>query len=205
MPLPTPDEVRAFLEDFGITNTVSTDAWIEDQRDNEIVPYVSHLLGYDLDSEQTITEYHSGTGKDNLFLNKRDITALASIEIVNTADYDGSISLSSVELIAEKGIIKAIGLLSGDKTNIFPKGRNNIKVTYTIGEAYKTDIMQAVKMLMAIAILDNIADRTGGGNLNVQGFGRNYGTMGRYTVIIKKLNRRVHAILSKYTSSVAGS
>jgi len=206
MPLPTTQDVYDYLEGYGIDKNVISESWITSQRDEEIVPYVEHLLGYSIDDEASIVEYHSGNGTDILMLDRKGVISVDSIELVSGADILGTISLSSIELISEKGILKAkSGLPEYYAVKHFPKGNNNIKVTYSIGEAYKTDIMLAVKMLVCIAVLDNIADRTGGGNLGVQGFNRTYGNMGRYTVITKKLNRRAHDILSKYLSSVTGS
>ena len=206
MPLPTAQNVYDYLEGYGINSLVVSTTWIENQRDEEIVPYVEHQLGYSIDAEQTVTEYHSGNGQDTLILNNRNITELVSIELVRGSDISGAISLSSLELITDKGIIKArSGYPEYYIQKIFPAGQNNIKVTYKIGSAYPTDLMLAVKMLTAIAVLQNISSRTGGGDLSVQGFSRNYGGMGRYTVIIKQMDKRAHNIISKYRSSVIGS
>ena len=206
MPLPTSQDVYDFLEGYGISASVVSTTWIEDVRDTEIVPHVEHLLGYELDSEQTITEYYSGNGSDILILNRKGITEITAIELVTGHDISGAISLSSIELLSGKGILKAkTGVPEYYDNRTFPKGKNNIKITYKIGEAYKSDIMMAAKMLMAIAVLAHISDMTGGGNLTVQGFNRNHGNMGRYSNIRKGLNKRVNNILGKYVSSVVGS
>jgi hypothetical protein len=167
---------------------------------------INHQLGYDIRSEQTITEYHSGIGKDLLFLNRKGINSLESIELVSGNDIDGSISVASIEVLADKGILKAkVGVPDYYSARTFPKGRNNIKVVYKIGNTLPDDLSILIEMLTSILILDNIEGRTGGGALTVQGFGRDYGNMGRYSNIRKRINRQAMGILSKYRSSVVGS
>ena len=206
MPLPDADDIYNYLEDYNIDANVLSSTWIEEQRDNEIIPYIEHCIGYSLDSEQTITEYHSGNGTDILFLDRKGVNSLESIELVSGHEISGAISLDSIQLIADKGVLKAkTGVPEYYDSRIFPKGKNNIKVIYKVGGTYQDDLMTAVKMLLSIVVLEEIADRTGGGALGVQGFNRNYGDAGRYSNYRKRLNRRANAIIGKYMSSVVGS
>ena len=204
--MPVALDVYNYLEGFGINESVISEEWITNARDDEIIPFINHTLGFDIEAETEVTEYHSGNGTDILFLSRRNPTELVSIERVSGADITGSISLGAVELIADKGIIKATsGYPEYWGTKIFTKGQNNIKVVYKIGGTLTTELALAVKKLMCILALDNIADRTGGGNLTVQGFSRNHGDMGRYTTMRKRLNNQAMEILNRHKSAVIGS
>jgi len=206
MALPTELEIRGMLEGYGIDDTVVSDAWIASQRDGYVIPHIQNILGYTLDAENTVTEYYSGNGTDTLFLNKKGISEITNIETVTGYDVTSAISLSSVVLLSGKGMIKArAGVPEYTDARSFPKGRNNIKITYKIGGDITAELSFVVKAFSAIMILDNIEGRTGGGSLSVQGFSRDFGNMGRYSNIRKRLNGQAVSILKKYKSSVVGS
>jgi hypothetical protein len=60
-------------------------------------------------------------------------------------------------------------------------------------------------LLSACACLTEIEGRTGGGDLNVQAFGRSYGNMGKYTHVRTQFNNQAMMILKKYMTPVIGA
>lgn len=200
--VPTATECREHLEGYGITTSILSDAWIEDERDNTMLPFVEKFTG-DLSAAETITDYISGNGTDVLMLRHRNVNSLTSIEIVGATDIIGSISLNSVILISGQGIIKAESRISEGLTfPLFPRGNKNIKVVYTIGGTVTNKLKQAMKKLTCLLMLDNIEGRTGGGALTVQNFSRQYGDHGKYTNIRKRLYRAAKVTLNSYKTGV---
>lgn len=204
--LPTATECRNYLEGYGIDSEVISKDWIEDERDNSVVPIVEDIIGRSISVEETIVDYVSGNNTDILILNRREINSIVQLELISGPDIDGTININSVELLPKKGILKAVaGLEQYRHTRTFPKGENNIKVTYKVGGTLDDRIAMAIKQLVCVAILDNIEGRTGGGSLTVQGFGRQYGNMGKYSNIRKRLSNKAMVLLRKYKTSVVGS
>jgi hypothetical protein len=205
--IPTPAEARAHLEDFCAVNASTiSDAFITDERDNNIVPHVNNFCRTNVSTLQTVTEYYSGNGSTILILNRRNITTLLDIQIVRGEPFLTQISLSSVDLIPNEGILKAKkNLNEGLYFVLFPKGEDNIKVQYTYGGVLNDDVAMAIKKLMCVAILDNIEGRTGGGDLSVQNYNRSFGSMGKYSNIRKRLSNAATNILRRYTSAVVGA
>jgi hypothetical protein len=207
MAAPTPTSVRDLLEGYGITTDVLTDAWITARMTNFIIPAVENITRQKFDGITSVTEYHSGTGKNTLFLDRRPIVAVTEIAYVLGGNTQRILNLAMIETVANQGILKA-------KTNydeafllpLFAKGEYNIKVTYNYGYAdYPADIAEAVIYLTAEVALGQIGARTGGGSISLQGWGRNFGDRGRYTDIRNDLARMAHSILSKYSTRVVGS
>lgn len=204
--IPTVQDMRDHLEGYCITNTVLSDQWITDERDLTVVPYVEQAIRRSLSQEEEITEYISGTSEGTVMLSRRDINSLVSIELVHHSDFDSHISLNSVILIPEKGIVKSVANFPEySYSRVFPKGNNNIKIVYKVGGTIPNDIEMAIKKLTCILMLDNIEGRTGGGSLAVQAYRRDFGSKGRYTHIRKRLSLHAMTILRRYTSSVVGN
>jgi len=206
MSIPTADEIRTFLNGYKITATLVPDAWIEARRDNFIIPIVERIIGRSVDAEDTNVEYVSGTGGPLLFLSTRNITELVSIEYVTgSGDIDSNISVASVRLIAEEGIIKAISnITEGGYSTLFMKGTKNVKVTYKVGGSITDDLKEAIIYLASEQILGYVGARTGGGALSVQGFSRSFGERGRYQDLRNDLKRQAMGILKVYSSAVVG-
>lgn len=206
MALPTATEARDHLEGYEISSSILSDAWIDDERDNNIVPYVNSYIGTDISTEQETTEYCSGVGTSLLSLSRRNINELVSIMLVRGEDIIASIALTSVDLISDEGIIKAkTNLSEGQYFSIFPKGDRNIKITYKHGGSLPNDLKHAVKKLMCVAMLKEISSRTGGGSLSTQGWSRDYGKRGKYSNIMMEFHRDATVILNRYKTSVVGS
>lgn len=204
MSKPTASEIRGYLEGYNITSSILSDTWIENTRDDIVIPYIERFTG-NLESEEIITEYLSGTGGDILYLSHRNINSIESIEFVRAEEIIGNISVDSVELISGEGILKArTNFSEGLNYILFPRGSKNIKVGYKIGGTIPNDIKTAIKLLTCIEILKFIEGRTGGGSLGVQAFNRQYGNKGKYTNIITSMGRNARIILNRYKTAVVG-
>lgn len=208
MSLPNATDVRDFLEGYGITSDILSDSWIDNRINNSIIPFVEKSIGRTVEGTDTVTEYLSGNGTSILMLSRKNITSLTSIEYVTGSDedLDATISLDSVRLIEDQGILKSVAnVTEGGVGTIFHKGNRNIKVVYTVGNAtIEDDIKDACLMLCAEMCLGFVGARTGGGALSVQGFSRNFGMRGKYQDIRNDLKRLAFAILSRHMSSVVG-
>lgn len=208
--IPTSTEIYAFLEQYGIDVSILSSTWINARITNFIVPYIESAIGFSLNSSETIVEYHDGTGQSTLILDRRhpDIE-LISIQYM-TANISQIVDISAVEVIGKEGVIKAKRSIESDPLimSMFPRGNKNIKITYKIGytsTAIPNDISEAILYLASEQALGFIAARTGGGALNVQSFGRNYGSRGKWTDIRNDLARQAKSIINKYNSGVVGN
>lgn len=205
MAAPTATQIRAKLEGYGITVTVLSDSWIEDCRDNEIIPHIEDITGMVFDGEASITEYYNGTGGNKLILNRKPVNSITEITVVGSV-LEGDLS-SLVELIQEEGIIRLNSVFSeGVYGPVFPRGIKNVKVTSMYGtDDYPSVVASAIKNLVAAKMLNVIGSRTGGGSLGVQAFNRNYGSHGKWTDIRKELVSTGYSLLRRYMTGVVGS
>lgn len=204
MSFPTSTDVRELLEGYGIDSSVVSSSWIDNRISKFIVPFIERTIKRSVEGTEQVTEYLSGNGRSVLMLSRKNINSLVSISYVSGGDYDTTISLNSVVLIADQGMIRVVSNLSeGEYSSIFFKGIKNIKVVYNIGSStIEEDLKEAITMLTAEVTLGQLANRTGGGSLNVQGFGRNYGDRGKYTNIRNDLSRWAKDILKSYKTGV---
>ena len=206
MSIPTAIEIRTFLDGYKVTSTIVPDLWIESRRDNFIIPIIERIIKRSVDGITTKTEYVSGNGKSLLFLSTRNIVELVSIEYVTgSQDIDQNISVASVRLLENEGIIKAVSnITEGGYSTLFMKGSKNIKVVYKVGGTITDDLKEAIIYLCSEQILGYIGARTGGGSITVQGFSRNFGDRGRYQDLRNDLKRQAMAILNRYKTSIVG-
>ncbi len=206
MPAPTATEIRDKLEGYGITTTVLTDAWIEDCRDNEIIPHIEDITGLVFDGEVISEyEYYNGTGRNTLMLNRRPVNEIVELRLIGSLQ-EGDLS-GLVELIGAEGIIRLRSVHSeGVFEPVFRRGEKNIKVKYKYGEDdYPNVVASAIKNLVAAKCLNLIGSRTGGGGLSVQAFSRNYGPHGKYGDIRKELVTTGYGLLRRYMTGVVGA
>lgn len=206
--IPSVNDIRDHLEGYNITTSIMSDAWILDERDNTVLPFWEDKTGMSIGAEAETTEYYSGNGDELMILNRRPVNSITKVEYVLGAEIQGDLGETSYELVANEGILKArYGFARGVYlSRIWPKGKYNFKVTYRYGGSdIAIDVAQAIKKLTCILMLDNIEGRTGGGALSVQAFNRNYGNMGKYSNIRKRLNQQAMSILHKYGTGVIGS
>lgn len=204
---PTALEIRNFLECYGITTTILSDSWIENRRDNLVIPYCERITRQSFYTIKSMVEYYSGNGKNYLILNRKPVNEITEIRYVLGGYSMPILNLAMIELDTARGMIKA-------KSNydeayflpIFAKGDMNIKVTYNYGYAtIPADVKEAIIYLCSEQALGFVGARTGGGSLTVQGFGRGYGERGKYQDIRNDLSRQAHSLLQKYSTRVVGS
>lgn len=206
MAAPAASDVRAFLEGYGITAGVLTNAWIDNCITKDVIPEVEKITRQVFTSSETeTTEYYSGNGSDVLILNRRPVNEIVSI--ININSWRNINFLESIELISAQGIIKAkSNYVEVTGLPIFQKGTRNFKITYKYGFAdYPDIIFMAIVKLASAKVLNLIGARTGGGALTVQAFGRNYGSHGKYTDIRKELVVSAYGVLKYYATGVVGA
>lgn len=214
MGVPTEREIKQVLEGYGLTKDVISDDWIQQRRDNFIIPWIEKKTRLSFISEKEYTEYLSGTGKNILILSRKPVNSLVSLTYVSGLETVSNLA-SGMELAGEDGIIikRAINI-EGNYISIFPKGNKNIKVTYKYGfndfldpatSTTLNDIKEAIKFMVAKQILIQIGARTGGGNVSTQAWSRDFGPRGKYTDIINNLDSMAYEILSNYWTGVVGT
>lgn len=91
-------------------------------------------------------------------------------------------------------IDKQMGYADGDF-------REYVKVKYTYGGDFP-DVHRACVLLTASFVLGFIGSSTGGGSLNVQGYGRNYGARGKYHDVRQEFDRNAYQLLQKYVVGI---
>jgi hypothetical protein len=207
MAVPTPAEIRDHLEGFNITASIISDTWIQNDLNNFIIPEWQDKTGMHLTAEQEATEYLSGNGQPLAFLSRKNVTSLVSAELVGgPSDVDAGLSLSSIILIGDRGMLKRrTGDISIGANTTWPKGTKNIKIVYKYGGDCPADVKQALILWSSNNILAHVANRTGGGDLSVKDWNRNYGKRGKYTHIRTQWMQQVMTVLRKYHTGVSQS
>ena len=209
MSLPTPTKVREYLEGYGIDVAVISDPWIIDTRDDEIVPLVERGTALSLTGKKEVTEFYSGAGSTRLILDRAPIIDL--IDFAYTNSFDSNITLNSIDVDREQGILISKNSLENSTATqrlLFAKGNNNIKITYTYGFAdanIPREVVRAILLLLASAVLLQIANRCGGGDLNIKELSRHYGELGEYGKIREQISNTARSLLDPYNSGVVGA
>ena len=198
---PTNADVLAYLENYGIDNTCVSEDWINARIDT-VIAFVKKYTRQTFGGLETITRRYNGNNTKLLILDRKNVIRVDRIQIVSVEQYEGD--FTKFELEPETGIIR----LEGYETYrtfeyVFPRGIQNIAVTYTYGYAdYPEDIAEAIILLTLERVLGHVANMTGGGDLNVQAFGRGYGSRGRYTHARNDFKRQAISILNCYKTGV---
>lgn len=184
-----------------------SDEWIVNTRDCQVIPVVERMTGVSFDGKKRVQEFHSGTGSTVLILNNRPIVEVHAINLITNPENWVYVSPSSVQPIAEEGLLKLKAVLESWQNYVpaFPRGTNNIRVDYTYGlDEVPCDVTRAVAMLTASQALAMMGARGGGGSLGVQGFNKNYGDRGKYTDYRNELERWADSLLRGYVMGVMG-
>lgn len=184
-----------------------SDAWLAARRDRSIIPWVEGKTGVSLSGVKERTEYHSGTGSSLLILDRKPIIEVLSINLITNPSNWVFVSPTSVEPVAEEGILKLKTVLETWQpfTPAFPRGKDNIKVDYRYGFAEcPPDLEEAVNYMVASLALGFLGARTGGGSLSTQGYSRNFGERGKYTDVRNDLDRMAYALLRRYFTGMTG-
>ena len=204
--LPTATEIRDYLEGYCVTEARLTDIWIARRRD-AVIKWIERAVGQTVTAETQYTEYLSGTGSSLLILSRRPVVSLDSIEyVIAPPDYEATMGLGSIELIAAEGVIKSRLDVEAGLRDTFVKGSYNIKVVYTAGTLVPdAEIREAIMALTAERMLSHLSSLTGGGNIGVAGYQRNYGEKGKYSQARKELAKWGLSNLAGRISGVTGS
>lgn len=149
-----------------------SDAFIDKTFEEQVKPIV--LRYAPLEVTECEEQVRSQAGR--IYLSHRDIHDILEIE--------GGIA----------HIDRQLGIIDGDF-------REYVKVRYTYGGQY-ADVHRACVLLTASFVLGFIGSSTGGGSLNVQGYGRNYGARGKYHDIRQELDRNAYQLLQKYVVGI---
>ncbi|MBD3278331.1 MAG: hypothetical protein GF388_08530 [Candidatus Aegiribacteria sp.] len=208
-------DVNPTASNSGVTVTFTyykyvSDKWIQDRRDNYVIPWIEDKIRLGITAEQEYTEYHSGNGSSILVLNRKPVNEVTQIRFLETGSVDSDYlaDLGSVELLKDMGIIKALRNYDEPvyKNPFFPRGTMNIEVTIKAGyDSMPGDIKEAVMHLTAEALLGLVGNRTGGGSVGVQGYSKSFGKRGKFTEIRNDLARSGIALLRKYMSGNVGA
>jgi len=206
MALITIAEIRDLLEGYCIDQSVISDIWIQNRRDNYIIPtIINKILGISVSGNISKTVYINGTNKDIIFLPDRNIIEITEITYVNTESVYTP-SLANLELISGEGILKSkYNFAEGYYRTTFPRGTRNIKVTYTMGysnDDIPDDVNELIGYLTVIEICTWIEGRSGGGNVSSEAFIRKYGSIGKYTNIRRQIAQRCNTMIGNYRSGV---
>lgn len=149
-----------------------SDAFIDKTFEEQVKPIV--LRYAPLEETECTEQVRSQAGR--IYLSHRDIHDILEIE--------GGINR----------IDRQLGVIDGDF-------REYVKVRYTYGGNY-ADVHRACVLLTASFVLGFIGSSTGGGSLNVQGYGRNYGARGKYHDVRQEFDRNAYQILQKYVVGI---
>lgn len=145
-----------------------TDAFIDKTFEEQVKPIVLRYAPL----EETECEENCKREGDHIYLSHRHITEILSIDGGYRAMDHGQ------------------GIVYGN----FPP---LVKVRYKYGGEFP-DVKRACVLLTASFVLGFIGSATGGGSLNVQGYGRNYGARGKYHDVRQELDRNAYQLLQKY-------
>ena len=172
---------------------------------------IEKYTGLSFSGVQTIDELHDGSGTTELMLDRRPVLTLENIVILSWPYTNYVITPSSIEVVGDQGMLRVKNVYDVGFTPIapaFPKGRNNIKVTYTCGYTTAPAAVQAALVLMAAAsILGTAAGQRGdASSLSVEGWSRSYGSpRGKYGIVRNDWVIQARALLRGYKSSVVGN
>ncbi len=207
MTVPTAKSIIcSLLEGYNVEAQISEE-WVVDNRDNFVVPWIVGKIKAPIGSTQTLEEYYSGTGNDILILRVKPILSLVSISYTNVPTDQFYISPNTIQVIADEAILKAkANFNESNYVPIFAKGNRNIRIKYQVGyQDLPGPLAYAIKCLCAEQVLGHIANRTGGGNLNIQGWNRTWGNRGKFTEERNDLTRKGMAILKPLMTGVGST
>lgn len=211
MATPTTDLSRdAFEELSGFDlSPATTEALVAKWIDLQIRPYVEQVCRQTFTQVTEYTEYHDGTGNAEMMVDRRPVQALIAVKLLTLPADVLSIPVSAVEVIGDQGIlrVRAVNLEAFTfLAPIWPKGLNNIKLTYTAGFAdYPAGVRRAIALMAAARILGHEAAFTGGGtSTGMQSFNRSYNSRGRHGEFRSELIYEARSLLRPYKTSVVG-
>jgi hypothetical protein len=185
-------------------NDILSDEWITNRMTRVVIPYIEALCSISFSSDRTFSEVYSGTGSPLLILNRKNIKSIVQVELL-TGTMNTQLNVQSLEILSAEGAVRAKAYVSfGTIAPYFPKGTNNVKVTYTVAMA-PDDLKEVAIMLTCELVLGQIQARTGGGSFGAESWSRTFGERGKYTDIRHDLTRQSMAIMRRYMTGVTGA
>lgn len=198
-------EVYNKLTGYNINGNVVSPEFVDSVANDIILPIVESMTGFSAEKESAITEYYSGSGHAVIILNRKPIKSIESIIIVDYNEMiNGTIPISNLEIESATGIVKIRSNINSLFYSVFPRGKNNVKISYTVGFAEGSmpkDLKQAIILLTCKYILTHVGAKTGGGSLSVDGYSRNFGAKGKWTDIKTEWDGMIFILLNKYLNS----
>lgn len=209
-------KIRDLLEGYCVDSSMVTDQWIENRRDRMVIPWVQEKVGISMPATpgggvgpciSRVTEFHSGTASSILMLDHRQIVQVHSITLITNPSNWMFVSPTSVEIVADEGILKLKTVLEAwtSYAAAFARGKYNIKIDYSYGYTeLPDDVAEIVCLICASNLLAMVGARTGGGSPALSGYSRSYGERGKYHDARQELDRWAWALMRKYVTGVTG-
>lgn len=173
--------------------------------------FIERQVNVSLSGVTEYTEWHDGSGTSELMLDRKNINALVSIQVITQPNWQFSISTSGIDIINGQGLLRckaATDMEFQARPPLFPKGQNNIKVTYTAGfSAMPTDLQQALQLLTQADVLGDAAAQAGdAASINVVAWSRSWSNpRGQYGNIRNQWYSQAMHIIRDYGSGVVGN
>lgn len=172
---------------------------------------VERITGLSFTGVEQIEELHDGTGHEELLLDRRPVLSLVDIQILSWPYTNYAISADSIMVVSDQGMLRVKNLYDVSfqpVSPVFPKGRNNVKVTYTAG--YSTppaDVASAIALLGFADALGQAAGMAGdAASLSVEGWSKSYGNpRGKFANARADAVQKARSLLRPYVSSVVGT
>ncbi|TGL39637.1 hypothetical protein EHQ53_14035 [Leptospira langatensis] len=177
---------------------------------NTQISYVERITRTSFSGVQTITEWHDGSGTEELMLDRRNINQLVNIQVLSVPQTLFIIPVTSIDVLPTMGMLR-IKIINFEAYTlmapIFPKGRNNIKVTFTAGfDDFPGDILNAIILLSSAFALGNEAAMCGGGlSLSLINYSKSFGPRGKYGEIRNDWVLQAKSILKRYSTGIVGN
>lgn len=180
---------------------------INDILNNRIKPYIEKTIRTPVDSVGTFIDTVDGTGKVDLFMPRRHLQEVISIQLLNIPNQILTIPIQSIEVLGEKGILRIRNFRVENYQQLaalWPQGESNVQVTYTAGFTdWPIDVFQAAVLLTAADALGREAAFTGGGSsLSVEGWSRSWGPRGKFGEARDDMVLRARTLLRRYMTGV---
>lgn len=174
---------------------------------DQVWPWIQAKTRLSYNGTTQVREIYSGTGTSEMLLDRRWVNTVDKIELLTLPHDILSIPISSIEVIKERGAlrVRAINLESFTTlAPIWPKGDNNIAITYTYGFATPpAEVSKAAALLACSFFLAKEANVTGGGaSLSVEGWSRGWGKRGKFAEMRTDYAHQAMQLLKRYMTGV---
>lgn len=172
---------------------------------------IQRMTGFSFSGVQEFTEWHDGSGTSELMLDRKGIIALVNIAVITQPNWQFNISTSGIDVISDMGLLRAKAATDMEfqaRPPLFPKGENNIKVTYTAGFAsMPSDLVQALCLMVQADVLGDAAAQAGDpASINVVAWSRSWSNpRGQYGNIRNQWYSQARHIIRHYGSGVVGN